>query len=548
MVTRILASFLFALSIIAGASYYSTGGGSPTIGGAVNGGTDNYVLFIDPTGILAQSSSLQFDASTNYLTLDGASLFSTAVDPGAGAGTAANPGSLAFFNSGGVGTLYAKFGAADTAWTNVLTGASGWSLIGNSGTNSSANFIGTTDAVDFIVKTNNAVAMTVSSSGSISMNSLGAGVVHSDLNGLLTSSAVVNADVDNSAAIARSKLASGTAYRILANDVSGVMSENAAITASRAVESDANGQLVASATTATELGYVSGVTSAIQTQLNNKQATGNYITALTGDVTATGPGSVAATLATVNSDVGSFTNANITVNAKGLITAAASGSAGFTDPMTTRGDIIYRDATNTTTRLGVGAAGTFPRSDGTDLAYGAVALTTDVSGVLPIANGGTNNGSLSVAAGVVYYGDGTKLVGLAAGSSGQLLQSNGAAAPSWTNVASATPTIFGSRGTPRSVVAATGITTGASHMSNSAAIQDIYVEGSAAGDNVCATISDGTIDGQRMTIIGRNNSNTLTFDNTTTNVVVNGSITLGADDILTLRWDSDSWTEISRNQ
>jgi hypothetical protein len=48
------------------------------------------------------------------------------------------------------------------------------------------------------------------------------------------------------------------------------MSENAAITASRAVASDANGQLVASSTTATELGYVNGVTSAIQTQLDGK--------------------------------------------------------------------------------------------------------------------------------------------------------------------------------------------------------------------------------------------------------------------------------------
>ena len=46
---------------------------------------------------------------------------------------------------------------------------------------------------------------------------------------------------------------------------------------------------------------------------------------LTGDVTSVGN---ASTLATVNSNVGAFTNANITVNAKGLITAAASGSPG----------------------------------------------------------------------------------------------------------------------------------------------------------------------------------------------------------------------------
>ena len=70
------------------------------------------------------------------------------------------------------------------------------------------------------------------------------------------------------------------------------------------------------------------LSSADWTTFNNKQPAGNYITALTGDVTASGPGSVAATLATVNANVGSFTNSAITVNGKGLITAAASGVTG----------------------------------------------------------------------------------------------------------------------------------------------------------------------------------------------------------------------------
>jgi len=54
----------------------------------------------------------------------------------------------------------------------------------------------------------------------------------------------------------------------------------------------------------------------------------NGITQLTGDGTATGPGSVPFTLATVNGNVGSFANANITVNGKGLITSASNGTVG----------------------------------------------------------------------------------------------------------------------------------------------------------------------------------------------------------------------------
>lgn len=67
---------------------------------------------------------------------------------------------------------------------------------------------------------------------------------------------------------------SGTQYRIAYYATTGTaVSEAAAITASRALISDANGVPTHSTVTSTELGYVSGVTSAIQTQLNAKQAT-----------------------------------------------------------------------------------------------------------------------------------------------------------------------------------------------------------------------------------------------------------------------------------
>ena len=56
------------------------------------------------------------------------------------------------------------------------------------------------------------------------------------------------------------------------------------------------------------------------------------------------------------------------------------------------------------------------------------------TGVSPIANGGTNNGSLGVTAGGVVYTDGSKQMTTAAGTSGQVLTSAGAGAPAWTTL------------------------------------------------------------------------------------------------------------------
>jgi len=69
---------------------------------------------------------------------------------------------------------------------------------------------------------------------------------------------ITNTEIDAAAAISLSKLA--------------------ALTASRALQSDGSGVISVSAVTSTELGYVSGVTSAIQTQINGKVNNGTLTT------------------------------------------------------------------------------------------------------------------------------------------------------------------------------------------------------------------------------------------------------------------------------
>lgn len=110
---------------------------------------------------------------------------------------------------------------------------------------------------------------------------LSGSIVNSDINAsaaiayskLALTGSIVNADINASAAIAYSKLNLATSI------VNGDISASAAIALSklaalsnhnRALQSDGSGVISESAVTSTELGYVSGVTSSIQTQLNAK--------------------------------------------------------------------------------------------------------------------------------------------------------------------------------------------------------------------------------------------------------------------------------------
>jgi hypothetical protein len=84
---------------------------------------------------------------------------------------------------------------------------------------------------------------------------------------------------------------------------------------------------------------------------NSKQPAGNYLTGLNGDITANGPGTVAATLATVNTAPGQCGDAThvcqITVNGKGLVT----GQSGIS---------LAGGSGNATSIVGIGVSATPP--------------------------------------------------------------------------------------------------------------------------------------------------------------------------------------------
>lgn len=58
-------------------------------------------------------------------------------------------------------------GSANTTWSRLLASDSGWTTSGNIGTNASTNFIGTSDAIDFVTRTQNIERMRVTSAGNV---------------------------------------------------------------------------------------------------------------------------------------------------------------------------------------------------------------------------------------------------------------------------------------------------------------------------------------------------------------------------------------------
>ena len=113
---------------------------------------------------------------------------------------------------------------------------------------------------------------------------------------------------------------------------------------------------------------------------------------------------------------------------------ATGGGGGGTLPGASQGSLAYASATNIWSALAKSATATrYLSNTGTNNnpAWAQINLTNGVTGALPVANGGTNKASWTQW-GIPYLSTTTAFSQVAAGTSGQIMQSGGAGAPGWT--------------------------------------------------------------------------------------------------------------------
>jgi hypothetical protein len=161
----------------------------------------------------------------------------------------------------------------------------------------------------------------------------------------------------------------------------------------------------------------------------------NTLGAGTGISVTNGAGTITVANTGVLSFSGGTTGLTPVAAAVGVVTLggtliAANGGTGFASYAI--GDLLYANTTTTLAKLPDVATGNALISGGVNTApsWGKIGLTTHVSGVLPIANGGTNGTATPTAYGV-SYGTGTTYAFTAAGTTGQVLTATTGGAPTW---------------------------------------------------------------------------------------------------------------------
>lgn len=155
------------------------------------------------------------------------------------------------------------------------------------------------------------------------------------------------------------------------------------LTSSRALIANSSGVVGVSSVTSTELGYISGVTSSIQSQIDEKISSSSTDT-LTNKTISSSDNSI------------SLAASSITSGTLG-VTRGGTNLSGYT-----KGDMIYSDATNSLGKLGIGLSGQVLSANSSGVPEWIDSTTSGVSGV----NYVTNYGGESAVTGWTTYADG----------------------------------------------------------------------------------------------------------------------------------------------
>lgn len=291
-------------------------------------------------------------------------------------------------------TSLLKASSLTLGWTGQLSPTRGGTGVANTGTITLGGSLVISGAFDLTLTLTDLTNITLPTTGTLATlagnETLTNKTIDADSN---TISNIDNNEIKAGAAIAVNKLA--------------------AITANRAVISDASGFISASTVTNTELGYVSGVTSAIQTQLDGKASS-----SLTSAHILVGNGSNIATDVAMSGDV-TIDNTGVTAISTGVIVntdinaAAAIDATKIANGSVSNTEFQYLDGVTSAIQTQINTKVTKGGDSGATLTIGTltandleIILNNTVRWTFDNANGYLRKGNGSAYFGLQLYGTG----------------------------------------------------------------------------------------------------------------------------------------------